>query len=195
MVEQFLNCLEFLHEHYITHMDFCWFNLMVDASRMVPRGCHFCRAFDHDGYTKGDFEWIDRWAVRPVKYYLIDFELSRELDPTGNHQFVGKWGQDRTVPEMSETVPADTFKVDVYQLGNVIKKLTDRYTGLKILKSLAKEMTHPDPLKRLTAEQAVKIFQCRKLKWTARTMEQRVWKRTTPFIDRFMVKYRNFNTI
>ncbi|KIM39294.1 hypothetical protein M413DRAFT_447238 [Hebeloma cylindrosporum] len=175
MVEQFLECLEFLHEHNITHMDFCWFNLMMDASRMVPRGWHFCNPWKHDGSTRGGFGWLDRWTVRPVKYYLIDFEL--------------------TVPEMSETVSADSFKVDVYQLGNVIKKLTKKYTGLSVLKSLAKKMTNPDPLKRLTAHEAVKTFRCRKSKWTARSMERRVWRRTTPFIDRFMVKYRNFNAI
>ncbi|KIM39283.1 hypothetical protein M413DRAFT_447226 [Hebeloma cylindrosporum] len=195
MVEQLLGCLEFLHDHNITHMDFCWFNLMMDASRMVPRGWHFCRFCNHEGCSTGDFEWIERWAVRPVKYYLIDFELSRELDPTDNHRFVGKWGQDRTVPEMSETVSADTFKVDVYQLGNVIKKLTNQYTGLKVLKSLANKMTNPDPLERPTAGQAMKMFQHRKLTWSTRTMEKRVWQRTTSFIDRFMVKYHGFNSL
>ncbi|KIM39301.1 hypothetical protein M413DRAFT_196962 [Hebeloma cylindrosporum] len=195
MVEQFLDCLEFLHDHNITHMDFCWFNLMMDAGPMVPRGWHFCRLCNHEGRSSGDFEWIERWAVCPVKYYLVDFELSRELDPSVNHRFVGDWGQDRTVPEMSETVSADTFKVDVYQLGNVIKKLTDQYTGLKILESLANKMTNHDPLKRLTACQATKMFQHLKLTWTTRTLEKRVWQRTTPFIDRFMVKYRGLSTV
>ncbi|KIM39260.1 hypothetical protein M413DRAFT_29437 [Hebeloma cylindrosporum] len=37
--------------------------------------------------------------------------------------FVGLWGQDRSVPEMPFTIPSDPLKVDVYQLGNVIKKL------------------------------------------------------------------------
>ena len=160
-----------------------------------------------NGSTDGPF------APSCIKYYLIDFGLSQELNPTDNPGFLGVWGQDKTVPEMSETVPANTFKVDVYHLGNVIKKLTDvrvshqmvrqvltelllpAIYGLEMLRSLAKKMTNPDPLKRLTADQAMKKFQHRKATWTAHTMERRVWQRTTPFIDRFMVKYRNFNTI
>lgn len=110
---------------FVFARDFCWFNLMMDATRMVPRGWHFCNAYDHAGRSFGKFEWIDRWAVRPIKYYLIDFGLSQELNPTDDPGFLGVWGQDKTVPEMSETVPANTFKVDVYHLGNVIKKLTD----------------------------------------------------------------------
>ncbi|KIM35939.1 hypothetical protein M413DRAFT_449476 [Hebeloma cylindrosporum] len=166
MVEQFLECLEFLHDHNITHRTRPW-----------------------------NYEWLERWTVRPVRYYLIDFGLSRELDLKDDPGFLGVWGQDKTVPEMSETIPANTFKVDVYHFGNVIKRLTKQYTGLKILKSLANKMTNPDPLKRLTAHEAMKAFQHRKSKWTARTMKRRVWRRTTPFIDRFMVKYRNFNAI
>ncbi|KIM39278.1 hypothetical protein M413DRAFT_196661 [Hebeloma cylindrosporum] len=192
MVEQFLYCLQFLHENNIVHMDFCRYNLMMDGSRIIPKGWHFFNHYTHDGTVSGPrFEWNERWTVRPVQYYLIDFELSRQLQDTST-QVVGDWGQDRTVPEMSFDVPCDPFKVDVYQIGNAIKKLTIEYTGLRILDSLTENMTASDPLKRFTAHEAVQHFQKRKAKWSKRAMESRIWIVGTPFKKRFMIQYRGY---
>ncbi|KIM39299.1 hypothetical protein M413DRAFT_447245 [Hebeloma cylindrosporum] len=195
MLEQFLYCLQFLHENNIVHMDFCRYNLMMDGSRIIPKGWHFCNAYSHDGVSFASaFEWNDRWSVRPVQYYLIDFGLSRQLQDAST-RVVGDWGQDRTVPEMSFEIPSDPFKVDVYQLGNAIKEYVAAYTGLRILDPLIENMTASDPVKRFTADQAVLYFQERKAKWSKRAMKSRIWKKGTPFKRRFMVKYRGENPI
>lgn len=79
--------------------------------------------------TRDGFEPItsrDRWDVRPVKYYFIDFELSTRY-PAGQIGIldVGVLGQDRSVPESSNTVPYDPFKMDIYQLGNAFLNIID----------------------------------------------------------------------
>lgn len=93
---------------------------MMDTSKVIPKGFHFAEPFTHDGVT-WKFEWRDRWSVRPVQYHFIDFGLSYRY-PRGrtNIKDIGILGQDKTVPELSLTVPYDPFKLDIYQLGNVI---------------------------------------------------------------------------
>ncbi|KIM39266.1 hypothetical protein M413DRAFT_196498 [Hebeloma cylindrosporum] len=199
MFEQVVHFLAFLHEQNISHMDFCWFNIMMDGSRVVPKGWHFFNQFSHDGVSIGEFEWVDRWSARPVKYYLIDFELSQRRKSKDHPRLlVGSWGQDRSVPEMSFTTPSDPFKVDVYQLGNVIKKLMTNYIGLDILKPLVDAMTNPDPFERLTAEESSKQFSIFRKKCTTRVMKQRIWRNEPPLpplssVERFFVKYLGYN--
>ncbi|KAF8971166.1 hypothetical protein BDZ97DRAFT_2039740 [Flammula alnicola] len=53
--------LVFMHKHNVAHRDACTRNLVMDVSRAVPKGSHFIEWNTHDG------------AVKPVKYYFIDF--------------------------------------------------------------------------------------------------------------------------
>lgn len=97
---------------------------------MIPSGFHFCAPRTEDGFK--DLVWHERWSVRPVKYYFIDYGLSYQY-PAGltDIRDYGRFGQDRTVPEMSVEVSYDPFKADVYQLGNVFKRLMEvRYVSL-----------------------------------------------------------------
>jgi hypothetical protein len=97
---------------------------MMDASKAIPKGFHFGNWFSHDGVNFDKFQWRDRWSVRPVNYYFIDFGLSfRYRAGLKNIRDLGIFGQDKTVPERSLTVPYDPFKLDIYQLGNVIIKV------------------------------------------------------------------------
>ena len=93
---------------------------MVDHSKMVPRGTHFCRPSSHDGLTEG-LEWKPRWSVRPVQYYFIDFGISSRC-PTRETKVLGVMSQNKTVPELSESVAYSPFPVDVYQMGAVLRK-------------------------------------------------------------------------
>jgi hypothetical protein len=108
--------------------DACYFNLMMDPSKVIPNGFHFGSVWTKDGFKK--IEWRERWSVRPVKYYFVDFGLSHRY-PGGltNIMDYGRFGQDRSVPEMSTTVPYDPFKADVYQLGNVFKRFVEVCDG------------------------------------------------------------------
>ncbi|KAJ6461317.1 hypothetical protein C8R45DRAFT_1028051 [Mycena sanguinolenta] len=158
-VGQFLAGAEYMHAKNIAHRDLCHGNLMMDASRMIPRGWHFRAPWSHCGTALG-IQSEPRSAVGPIDYYVIDFGLSDGFFDVRPEDVldVGKYGQDKTVPELSETVPYNPFKVDIYQLGNVIKKLVETYEGLEIFRELAEAMTRENPHERPTAAECVKNF-------------------------------------
>ncbi|KAG6815258.1 hypothetical protein H0H87_003562 [Tephrocybe sp. NHM501043] len=100
----------------------------------------------------------------PVKYYLIDFGLSKEYPPGTPRLEVPPWGGDRTVPEhLIPGQPAcDPFPVDVYCLGNCVRKwFLDGWEpmkakqGFEFMRELIDDMTDPDPEKRPQMNEAV----------------------------------------
>src|SRR5258708_19531111 len=56
-----------------------------------------------------------------VKYYFVDYGISSYF-PTGSkpHLVLGRDGRDQDVPELSDEVPYDPFKVDIFTIGNVL---------------------------------------------------------------------------
>ena len=56
-------------------------------------------------------------APSPVRYYFADFGMSTYFPPGVPRLVTGALGAEREVPELSETVPYDPFKLDVYILG------------------------------------------------------------------------------
>ena len=88
----------------------------MDEESVIPNRSHFCRPWTYDGLNRIK-DWRDRCQVA-VNYYYIDFGLS-DLYPNGsqNALAVGTSGQIKTVPELSNQVPYNPFKVDIYQLG------------------------------------------------------------------------------
>jgi hypothetical protein len=60
---------------------------------------------------------------RPIKYYWIDFDLSRQYNSADGPPLERPiWGGDKSVPEFrTPDVPCDPFPVDVYCLGNAIR--------------------------------------------------------------------------
>ncbi|KAF5315016.1 hypothetical protein D9619_007423 [Psilocybe cf. subviscida] len=158
---QLLAGLSFYHLCDIAHMDACFSNLMLDSTGIAPKGFHFARNILSE---KGDFDepmpYLTRRAVAPVKYYFIDVGISRFFMPhCEDRSFYGSWGQDRTVPEFeNEDKPHDPFKVDVYQLGSVFKRITTNYEGLEFLQPLVERMTSHDPSSRPTAQEASRLL-------------------------------------
>ncbi|KAF9475438.1 hypothetical protein BDN70DRAFT_883694 [Pholiota conissans] len=194
---QYLQALEFMHEHNIVHRDVCMSNLAMDISKVVPKGSHFGYWRTHDGVDPLRFEWNERWSVRPVQYYVIDFGISLQL-PGKDVLTIGEWGRDRTVPEMSNTEWYDPFKVDVYQLGNVFMQMIETYDGLKVFRKLAMQMTSKNPKDRPTAAEAVRLFEKVVSKLSHRAQSRRIWRDTGyyssgKFIDRFRVRFRGWN--
>ncbi|KDR79995.1 hypothetical protein GALMADRAFT_1174063 [Galerina marginata CBS 339.88] len=173
-LEQFIQGLAFLHEHQIAHRDICYFNLMMDSTKVIPSGFHFARQYVQDDF-KTQIIYHDRRSVGPVKYYSIDYETARHFFP--GEKCTGVMGQNRNVPEMSETVPYDPFKLDVYQLGAIIPRFIENYEGLEFLKPLGDAMTDQDPEKRLTAAESIQKFQELVSPLTEAESSQEIWLR------------------
>ena len=95
---------------------------MMDAKALYPNGHHPVRI----GYTPDALypaPALPR-AGRNVQYYYIDFGLSSRFKPGSSSYVLGKVGR-AEVPEVSDTVPYDAFKVDIYALGYVYAKEFD----------------------------------------------------------------------
>ncbi|KAF8193343.1 kinase-like domain-containing protein [Pholiota molesta] len=196
---QYIQALEFSHEHNIVHRDVCMTNLMMDFSKVIPNGSHFARWNSHDGTVRDHFDWKERWSVRPVQYYLIDFGIGLHL-PNKNVVTFGVWGRDTTAPEMSPTNRYDPFKVDIYQLGRVFLQMIDEYDGLSLFLPLAKRMTSHNPKDRPTAAEAAKLCEDLISKLGSRKLSRRIWKKADFYeyckiIDRFLVRFCGWNPI
>jgi hypothetical protein len=101
---------------------------MVDATRLIPGGFHHAARCTHDGIMCSGSPFIcrSRLSVAPVDYFFIDFGLSTRFASREEWSLVmGSLGQNKTVPELSDTVPYDPFKVDIYQMGGVIQELVE----------------------------------------------------------------------
>jgi hypothetical protein len=72
----------------------------------------------------GDVKVCSSRTQTPIKYYLVDFGLSRRYNPEdGPPLELPPWGGDNSVPEfLAADTPCDPFPVDVYCLGNVIRQ-------------------------------------------------------------------------
>lgn len=94
----------------------------MDAAQLFPQGFHPQRpSLAADG---SDFAPVRRrYQVPFPKYYIIDFGISTWFKEghEGPRLVTGIDCQDKTVPELSDPVPYDPFKVDIYTLGNLFK--------------------------------------------------------------------------
>ncbi|VDB85840.1 unnamed protein product [Peniophora sp. CBMAI 1063] len=159
-VTQYLEGLVFQHEKGVAHRDCSAKNLLVDASSLYPNGHH---------PTKLDFSPDYSKVVRPlprskhkVHYYYVDFGISSHIPPGSASALVtGIFGRNQKVPELSDTVPYDPYKVDVFSMGQVFEQaFVKTYSNVKFLKPLIQYMTARDPTARPTAAEAL-------AQWTA----------------------------
>ncbi|KAF9555262.1 hypothetical protein CPC08DRAFT_643130 [Agrocybe pediades] len=180
-VDQFLKGLSFLHEHHIAHRDACYLKLMMDPSKVAPRGFHYQYPYYTEDLKKSA-KYLDRKSVSSVNYYFIDFETARILAPEtygDDPQFLGIIGQDKTVPEWSKPPQAyNPFRLDVYQLGGVIRRLVEEYDGLGSFLPLCGSVMKENPYERLTAAEACGRFQSMVSAITTLDLDSRVWPKT-----------------
>ena len=96
-------------------------NIMMDSGLFID-------AFHPvDPLMKRDFSGYARYKTRterPVKYYFIDFGLSRRYDDSIAHPLEAPiWGGDKEVPEFQNSnEPRDPFATDVFYIGNAIRQ-------------------------------------------------------------------------
>ncbi|RUS16973.1 kinase-like domain-containing protein [Endogone sp. FLAS-F59071] len=95
---QLLESVAFMHSHCIAHMDLTPANILVDVE------------------LDDDFQ-----EVSSRRYCLIDFQLSRFM-PSMDAAVLNKWGMlDYLAPEVSDKVVYNSFKANVWAIGEIIK--------------------------------------------------------------------------
>ncbi|KAI9438640.1 kinase-like domain-containing protein [Lactarius indigo] len=153
--DQLLEGLVFMHSKGVAHRDCSPKNIMMDATNMYPRGFHPVRSRylpDLSAYAPV----IPRSDVG-VKYYFVDYGISSYFSPGSQARLVlGLDGRDQDVPELSDEVPYDPFKVDIFTIGNVFRQtFCDRYSNCGFFTPLVELMMQSDPADRPSAAQAL----------------------------------------
>jgi len=159
-VRQALEGLAYLHENDTAHRDYCALNIMMDPSRLFPDGFHPSSPdLNRQGLALA--KHLQRSDVGSIVYYVIDFGLSTRFVNRGSPRLVrGIDCQDKEVPDLSQWTPYDPFPVDIFTLGNVVKKrLLEQYSNLMFLEPLVREMTKMEPGERPTISEATALFE------------------------------------
>ncbi|KAG9019231.1 hypothetical protein FRB90_005062 [Tulasnella sp. 427] len=150
-VHQTLEGLIFMHEHKVAHRDCAWGNIMMDGRRLYSLGWHPQEWEVLPNGKSMKQSNPSRTAVGGVRYYFIDFGIStKDQDET-----LGVDGQE-PAPELSDDVPYDPFKLDVYILGMAYRHffIERYYDGLDFLLPLIEYMTPLKPSERPSAAEA-----------------------------------------
>ncbi|TFK83270.1 hypothetical protein K466DRAFT_665962 [Polyporus arcularius HHB13444] len=106
---------------------------MVDPTSMYPLGfiANHCLP-DGNNFA----EVIPRSAVS-VTYYYIDFGIFSMASDDARSLVTGMSGLDRDVPELSDDVPYDPFKVDIFILEDFFREtFTDKSSNVGMLTPL-----------------------------------------------------------
>ena len=109
--------------HFLGVSDCKYNNIMADPLRLYEYPPHPFELFKRRDFS-GEVKVCSTRTQTPIKYYLVDFGLSRRYDPEGGPPLeLPRWGGDNSVPEfLAVNTPCDPFPVDVYCLGNVIRQ-------------------------------------------------------------------------
>lgn len=89
---------------------------------MYPQGSHpVNQLFLADAVTPARI--LPRTSVT-VRYYFIDYGLSAYIPPDSRVKLVvGADGRDQEVPELSDEDPYDPFRVDIFIIGNLLRRM------------------------------------------------------------------------
>ncbi|KAJ7080930.1 hypothetical protein B0H15DRAFT_474123 [Mycena belliarum] len=185
-LSQLLQGMEFMHEHNIVHGDAAIQNIIMDETRVVPKGSHFLAERTHSGHSRL-FSWKNRCSVAPVNYYYIDFGLTFHF-PAGVNDatMVGYYGSWRKpIPELSATVPYNPFKVDVCRLGLTILRVIAPYPALADFAPLGNRMCDPDSSQRPTPTEALVDLSELKASMKPHLLREVIWQTQATSFDRF----------
>jgi hypothetical protein len=104
----------------LSHRDCSLKNVLMDATHMYPLGFHPVHDVFLDDVTT--FAPVIPRLEVGVKYYFVDYGISSYFPAGSQRELVlGIAGRDRDVPELSNSVPYDPFKVDIFTVGNVLR--------------------------------------------------------------------------
>jgi len=163
--------LHFMHDHHVAHRDISVLNVMMDAMPMYSKELWHPRRPVYNRDLTGSAKHSSR-TERPIKYFYIDFGLSRKYDPVnGPPRELPILGGDKSVPEFQGDgydVASDPFRTDIYYLGNLMRTtFLEKYRGFGFMEQLVAGMVQDDPEKRPTIAEVGTRFDkiCRRLSW------------------------------
>ncbi|CAL1706289.1 unnamed protein product [Somion occarium] len=164
---QIFEGLQFMHQCHVAHRDCMNLNIMMDPKPLFPDMYHPISV-----RMKKDLSGTAKHYTRtahPVKYYFIDFGISRKYSPDNPHPLEPPIrGGDKTVPEFQRShQPRDPFPTDIYYLGNLIREDFLETIGVEFMAPLVADMMQADPSKRPTIDEVVQRFEDirRSLRW------------------------------
>ncbi|KAF4621102.1 hypothetical protein D9613_000140 [Agrocybe pediades] len=144
-------------------------NIMVDARPLCSQETH-----PVDQYLDRSYRKLVEKSTRtehPVRYYLIDFGISRMYAPEDFPPLEYPiLGIDKTVPEFAQDphVPQNPFPTDIYYLGSFIKEqfILGRpgtisipgYHGFEFLLPLVTDMAQDNPHMRPAIDEVIERF-------------------------------------
>ncbi|KAI0724169.1 kinase-like domain-containing protein [Fomitopsis betulina] len=151
--EQLLEGLAFMHKNGVAHRDCASANIMMDGNPLFPEGFHpILQSASPSGQGVA---WPLSRSHFHVQYYYIDFSISVYIPPDAHPKLaVGVFGRDQDPPELSDHIPYDPFKLDIFIFGNVLRK--SFYDKFSFMRPIADMMTQPDPAKRPDATEALR---------------------------------------
>ncbi|KAJ7153503.1 hypothetical protein C8R43DRAFT_1002273 [Mycena crocata] len=163
---QLFEGLQFIHEHNIAHRDCKYDSFMVESTplfRIPPHPMDPSQRRDIAGPPRP----VKTRTQLPVKYFIIDYNLSSRYTDAGPHLELVGWGGDKTVPEFQTEERCDPFAVDVYCLGNAVRRYFSQgwddndpgKSGFRFMQSLLKDMCRDDPKARPTMTDVVSRFE------------------------------------
>ncbi|KAJ6522550.1 hypothetical protein DFH09DRAFT_938326, partial [Mycena vulgaris] len=164
--------IQFMHHHPslipAPNSDCNGYNIMMDGQHLFPYGFH--PRFQDMKPDKVETPTHYTRTQRPVKYYIIDFGLSRKFQEGEVPRTYIIEGGDSSPPEFG-TIPErvdsaiphkllDPFPTDIYYLGNMIRRnyLDTAKFGFELMRPLVSDMVQDDPAKRLTIDEVVARF-------------------------------------
>ncbi|KAI0274570.1 kinase-like domain-containing protein [Russula aff. rugulosa BPL654] len=153
---QICDGLLFMHERNIAHRDCTANNIMLDPSGMYPDGFHPIQVNRRRDF-RGRAKRFTR-TLRPTRYYLIDFGLSRRYS-SRNALDQPIRGGDKSAPEHRVRNLCNPFHTDIYYLGNLVRERFFKvYNGFGFMAGLVNAMTDENPAERPTIENVISRF-------------------------------------
>ncbi|KAJ7162167.1 kinase-like domain-containing protein [Mycena filopes] len=170
-LRQVFEGLRYLHKQNVAHRDITSFNIaMMDGSQLSSEPFHPAEPTMKRDWS-GHISNKTRTQV-PVKYYLIDFGLSRRFNSEDFPvRVTGTVAAYDSVPEYQLKngelpPPSDPFLVDVYCMGNLIRVdftegsvVASRKLGFEFLEPLVADMTNENPSERPNMDQVIDRFE------------------------------------
>ncbi|KAH9920134.1 uncharacterized protein B0H18DRAFT_1025266 [Fomitopsis serialis] len=151
---QMIKGLHFMHDHLVAHRDISTRNVMMDAVPLYSKKLWHPESPRYTRDFSGSAKHFSR-TERPMKYFYIDFGLSRKYEPEDESpRELPILGGDKSVPEFQGDgydAPADPFRTDIYYLGNLFRlTFLNHFRGFEFMEELVADMVQADPGKRPT---------------------------------------------